>query len=115
MQIETAEILLPRRYSELFQDFTATTVKVPTTVVRIGDLMWTTFPGEMFSNIGKQGKAASPATYAYLMGYTNGYIGYFPEQKAYAEGGYEVAVTHLDPASELIYLRAVAQLMMRFR
>jgi hypothetical protein len=115
IQIETAEILLPRQYRELFQDFTATVVKVPTTVVRIGDLTWTTFPGEMFSNIGKQVKAASQATNAFLMGYTNGYIGYFPEQKAYAEGGYEVAVTHLDPASERIYLRAIAELMMRFR
>jgi neutral ceramidase len=115
IQIETAEILLPRRYGELFQDFTAIAVKVPTTIVRIGDLMWTTFPGEMFSNIGKQVKAVSPATDAYVMGYTNGYIGYFPEQRAYAEGGYEVAVTHLDPASERIYLRAVAELMKRFR
>ena len=115
VQIETAEILLPRRYRELFQDFTATAVKVPTTIARIGDLMWTTFPGEMFSNIGKQVKAASPATYAHIMGYTDGYVGYFPEQKAYSEGGYEAAVTHLDPAAEKIYLRALAQLMMRFR
>jgi neutral/alkaline ceramidase-like enzyme len=115
IQVETAEILLPRRYDELYKDFTATAVKAPTTVIRIGDLMWTTFPGEMFSNIGKQVKAASPATCAYLMGYTNGYIGYFPEQKAYAEGGYEVAVTHLDPAAEGIYVRALAKLMMRFR
>jgi hypothetical protein len=115
VQIETAEILLPRRYRELLEDFTDTAVKAPTTVVRIGDMMWTTFPGEMFSSIGKQVKAASPATHAYLMGYTNGYIGYFPNQQAYAEGGYEVAVTHLDPASEHIYLRAIAELMMRFR
>ncbi|HEV2379503.1 MAG TPA: neutral/alkaline non-lysosomal ceramidase N-terminal domain-containing protein [Terriglobia bacterium] len=115
VQIETAEILLPRQYRELFDDFRATAVKVPTTIVRIGDLMWTTFPGEMFSNIGKQVKAASPAIHAHVMGYTNGYIGYFPEQKAYAEGGYEVAVTHLDPASERIYLRSIAQLMLRFR
>ncbi len=115
VQVETAEILLPRRYRELFQDFTATTVKAPTTIVRVGDLMWTTFPGEMFSNIGKQVKAASPAAYAHVMGYTDGSIGYFPEQAAYAEGGYEVAVTHLDPAAEKIYLRAVARLMQRFR
>ena len=115
VQIETAEILLPRQYRELFNDFSGTAVKVPTTIVRIGDLMWTTFPGEMFSNIGKQVKAASPAIHAHVMGYTNGYIGYFPEQKAYAEGGYEVAVTHLDPASERIYLRSIAQLMLRFR
>ncbi len=115
VQIETEDILLPRIYRELFQDFSATAIRVPTTAVRIGDLMWTTFPGEMFSNIGKHVKAATPATHAYLMGYTNGYIGYFPERQAYAEGGYEVAVTHLDPASEITYLRAIAQLMMRFR
>jgi hypothetical protein len=115
VQTETADILLPRQYRELFQDFTATAVTVPTTVVRIGDLMWTTFPGEMFSNIGKQVKAASPATFAHLMGYTNGSVGYFPEQEAYAEGGYEVASTHFDPQSERIYLRAIAALMERFR
>lgn len=115
VQVETTDILLPRIYRELFQDFSATAVKVPTTAVRIGDLMWTTFPGEMFSDIGKQVKAAMPATHTYLMGYTNGYIGYFPEQQAYAEGGYEVAVTHLDPAAEAIYLRALAQFLMRFK
>jgi len=49
------------------------------------------------------------------MGYTNGYVGYFPEQKAYTEGGYEVAVTQFDPAAEHIYLRAIAALMERFR
>lgn len=114
VQIETADILLPRQYRELFDNFSATAVKAPTTAVRIGDLMWTTFPGEMFNNIGKQVKAASPATHAHVMGYTNGYIGYFPEREAYADGGYEVAVTHLDPAAEFIYLRAIAQLMMRF-
>jgi len=93
----------------------ASSVDLPTTAVRIGDLMWTTFPGEMFSNIGKQVKAVSPATYAHLMGYTNGYVGYFPEQKAYSEGGYEVSRTHFDPQSEPIYLRQIAALMQRFR
>jgi hypothetical protein len=49
------------------------------------------------------------------MGYANGYIGYFPERQAYAEGGYEVATTHLDPAAESIYLHAIGELMKRFR
>jgi hypothetical protein len=115
IQLETADILLPRRYADLLQDFINTTVQVPTTVVRMGDLMWTTFPGELFSGIGKRVKAASPATYAHLMGYANGSIGYFPERAAYSEGGYEVASTRLDPAAEPIYLRAIATLMQRFR
>jgi hypothetical protein len=115
IQLETTEILLPRQYRELFDDFTNTVVKVPTTAVRIADLMWVTFPGEMFSAIGKKVKQAAPATHAHLMGYTNGSLGYFPEQKAYAEGGYEVARTHFDPASEGIYLRQLAELLSRFR
>ena len=115
IQLETKEILLPRQYRELRENFINTAVRVPTTAVRIGDLMWVTFPGEMFSGIGKQVKAASHATCSHLMGYTNGNIGYFPEQKAYAEGGYEVAMTHLDPASEEIYLRELAELLKCFR
>ncbi len=115
IQIETKEILLPRQYRELLDDFKNTVVRVPTTAVRIGDLMWVTFPGEMFSDIGKQVKAASPATFPHLMGYTNGYVGYFPDKKAYGEGGYEVARTHFDPASERIYLNELAELMRRFR
>jgi hypothetical protein len=114
IQLETKEILLPRQYRELLENFTDTAVKVPTTAVRIGDLMWITFPGEMFHAIGEQTRAAAPSTYAHFLGYTNGYVGYFPEQKAYAEGGYEVATTHLDPAAERIYLREIAELMKRF-
>jgi hypothetical protein len=113
-QLETTEILLPRQYRELFDDFTNTTVRIPTTAVRIADLMWVTFPGEMFHVIGKRVKAALPAAHAHLMGYTNGSIGYFPDQKSYAEGGYEVAKTHLDPASEAIYMRQIADLLSRF-
>jgi hypothetical protein len=115
IQLESKEILLPRQYRDLFDDFTNTTVRVPTTAVRIGDLMWITFPGEMFHAIGRQIRAAAPATYVHIMGYANGSVGYFPEQKAYAEGGYEVAVTHLDPASENIYRREISELMKRFR
>jgi hypothetical protein len=77
--------------------------------------MWTVFPGEMFHAIGQRVKAAAPATHSHLLGYANGYIGYFPEQKAYAEGGYEIDTSHLDPAAEGIYLRAIAGLMQRFR
>ena len=109
------DILLPRQYRELFADFHKTTVTAPTTVLRLGDLMWVTFPGEMFHAIGQAVKAAEPVPHPHLMGYTNGSIGYFPERNAYAEGGYEVAVTHLDPAAEAIYLREVADVLKQMR
>ncbi len=115
LQIETADVKLPRAYRELMDDFKNTVVDAPTTAIRMGDLMWVTFPGEMFHAIGQRVKSECPATHAFLMGYTNGYVGYFPEQKAFAEGGYEPATSHLDPAAEGIYLRQISKLMTRFR
>ncbi len=115
LEVATADILLPRAYRELFDDFHNTSIHAPTTAVRMGDLMWVTFPGEMFHAIAQRVKQACPAAHPFLMGYTNGYIGYFPEQKAFAEGGYEPAVSALDPAAEGIYDRQIAELLKRFR
>ena len=114
IELVTKEIELPRTYRELFQDFRNTVVRAPTTVVRIGPLMWVTFPGELFSAIGKRVKAACPAPHAHLMGYSNGSIGYFPTQAAFSEGGYEPANCHLDPTAESVYLREIAALLRNF-
>jgi hypothetical protein len=114
IEVASQDIGLPRTYREVVQDFRNTVVHAPTTAVRIGDLMWVTFPGELFHAIGQRVKAACPAKYAFLMGYTNGYIGYFPEQQAFAEGGYEPAVSHLDPTAEKVYMRQIGELLKRF-
>lgn len=115
IEVRTKDILLPRTYREVMRDFRDTAVHTPTTAVRVGDLMWVTFPGELFHAIGQKVKAACPSSHAHLAGYTNGYIGYFPEQKAYAEGGYEPATSHLDPAAENVYMREIAELLKLFR
>jgi hypothetical protein len=114
IQIASRDIALPRTYREVVTNFRNTVVDTPTTAVRIGDLMWVTFPGELFHAIGERVKQACPAAHAHLMGYTNGYIGYLPEQKAFAEGGYEPAVSHLDPTAEAIYIRQVMELLKQF-
>jgi len=114
IELASADIRLPRAYRELFENFKNTEVVAPTTAVRVGGLMWVTFPGEMFHAIGQRVKASCPAPNCYLMGYTNGYVGYFPERQAFAEGGYEPATSHLDPAAESIYMRQLADLMKRF-
>jgi hypothetical protein len=114
IELASADIRLPRAYRELFENFKNTEVVAPTTAVRVGGLMWVTFPGEMFHAIGQRVKASCPAPNCYLMGYTNGYIGYFPERQAFAEGGYEPATSHLDPAAESIYMRQLSDLMKRF-
>ncbi len=115
IRVAARDILLPRTYRELFAQFLDPAVHAPTTAVRIGDLMWVSFPGEMFSTIGKRVKAACPARAAFLMGYTNGSIGYFPEQQAFAEGGYEPAVSHLAPNAQPVYMREIPELLKSFR
>jgi hypothetical protein len=117
IEVVSREILLPRAYRELLAGdvFRSPAVRAPTTALRIGDLMWVTFPGELFSTIGKHVKAACPAAAAHIMGYTHGSIGYFPEQKAFAEGGYEPAVSHLAPNAEQIYMREIRSLMLAFQ
>lgn len=114
IEVRSRDIALPRTYRELFDDFTATTVAVTTTAIRIGELMWVTFPGEMFHAIGRRVKAACPAAVGHVIGYANGYIGYFPEQAAFAEGGYEPAASHLDPVAEQTYMRELEALLREF-
>lgn len=114
IRIAARDIPLPRAYRDLFEHFRDPVLPAPTTVVRIGDLMWVTYPGELFHAIGKYVKAACPAPYAHLMGYTNGGIGYMPEQKAFAEGGYEPAVSRLAPVAEQVYKRAIVEMLKGF-
>lgn len=45
-------------------------------------------PGETFVELGLEFKRWAPLDFPYVVGYTNGYAGYFPTQKAHEEGGY---------------------------
>ena len=58
--------------------------------LRLGDALLVTTPGETFVEIGLAIKAASPLPNTFVLGYTNGYVCYFPTARAFEEGGYEV-------------------------
>ncbi len=57
--------------------------------LRMGDFALVGFPGEPFTEIGRQVKNQSPAKMTYIACGANGYEGYFPTQEAYDDGGYE--------------------------
>ena len=105
------DILCPRTYRELFDDFKNTTITVPTTAVRIDDFTWVTFPGELFHEIGKSIKSCTHTQYSFIVGYCNGGVGYFPTQKAFSEGGYETSRTHFAPVSEKVYVKEVTKML----
>jgi hypothetical protein len=56
---------------------------------RIGDASFVSFPGELFTEIGRRIKAQHPGRRTFIVDVANGYLGYVPTRQAAREGGYE--------------------------
>ena len=63
----------------------------------LGQLTLIGFPGELFSSLG--GELTRSKTPALLLGYTNGYLGYFPDRHAYDTGTYEALSSPYAPGA----------------
>lgn len=59
------------------------------TAVSVGDVVFAGFPGEPFTEMGRQVKNNSPFTLTIPACCANGYEGYYPMEDAFAENGYE--------------------------
>ena len=72
-------------------------------LLRIGDsLAFMAMLGEPFVDLQLYLKKWSPVPHTYMLGYANGYAGYFPTLKAHAEGGYGANngdTIHLEPSA----------------
>ena len=55
--------------------------------MQLGPARWVSMPGEPFV---ETGLALKEAGANFVVGYANGYLGYFPLSRSYHEGGYEV-------------------------
>lgn len=64
-------------------------VKLPVRFLRIGDTVIWSAPVELFCEIALAVRERSRFTHTYYFGYTNGWFGYLPTARAFAEGGYE--------------------------
>lgn len=62
----------------------------PAHALAVGDVCFIGFPAEIFASIGLEILAFSPYAQTVVLGYTNGYYGYFPDAAAWDLGGYEV-------------------------
>jgi len=60
--------------------------------IRLGDGVFFTVPGELFTEIGKRMKTLSDSLQVHVIGLANGYHGYISTAKASAEGGYATDV-----------------------
>jgi hypothetical protein len=113
IQLINENIVCPLKYDLVVKDFRHTTTNVSTTVVRIDDFEWVTFPGELFHQIGQVIKSGTHARYPFFVGYCNGSLGYLPTQQAFSEGGYEPWSSRFDPVTEKIYEKDVAEMLIR--
>lgn len=65
--------------------------KIPMTVINLGDVGFVGFGGEPFTDYARAIQEACPNRFIVASCCTNGGEGYLPTEKAFAEGGYEVA------------------------
>ena len=84
-------------------------------VLRLGSqLAFLTLPGEPFVGLQLELKTKSPLPYTFLLGYANGYAGYFPTVQANREGGYGASygeTMHVEPgAGEVMVQMALEKL-----
>jgi len=64
-------------------------------LVRFGDILVAGIPGELFSSLGNDIRAAFPGHVVLVAGYCGDYMGYIPHAAAYDEGGYEAFATFI--------------------
>ena len=64
-------------------------------LARFGDILVAGIPGELFSSLGNDIRAAFPNHVVLIAGYCGDYMGYIPDAAAYDEGGYEAFTTFI--------------------
>ena len=84
-------------------------------VIRIGDFVLVSFPGEAFSEVGLNIKQQSPFEFTFLASYSNGSIGYAPTVDAYGRDAYEDTLTRLAPEWQAIYEKKALEMIGKLR
>lgn len=81
------------------------------TVGRLGDIGFVGLGGEVFNEIGKAIKSASPFPHTFVFTHCNGAAGYLPTRPSYPDGGYEVQSSAFAPgADEVLSQEAIKML-----
>jgi len=111
IKLVNESIVCPKKYGEVVKDFRNTTISIPVTGIRIDDFCWITFPGELFHEIGQTIKFSAHLPHTYIVGYSNGSLGYLPTQEAYAQGGYEPWSSKFAPVTEKIFVAGVVEML----
>jgi neutral ceramidase len=82
--------------AEQNRSFIETTIQA----VLLGDVLFVTFPGEVFVEFALEVKKNAKAAHTVVVGLANDYVGYIPNQEAFRQGGYEIKTAQSSKLSE---------------
>ena len=85
--LQKAPTSADRQWLRLARKLAEAPLRAEVQAMRVGGVTWVSLPGEPFVETGLALKAAGAT---FVAGYANGWLGYLPTHRAYAEGGYEV-------------------------
>lgn len=102
--------MLRTRQAEIDAELSKTK-RVEVQVMKIGDFVLVTFPGELFVKIGMNIKETSPFENTFIAGYSNGYFHYGPTSEAYDGLAYEDTNCLFAPEWESIYVEKVKEML----
>jgi hypothetical protein len=88
-----------------------TMVRLPVRLLRLNDVAIWAAPVELFGEISTAVRTRSSFPNTLYFGYTNGWFGYLPTARAFAEGGYEPQTSPFTPAAEADLTRHMAALL----
>ena len=77
------------------QEFHSKVMEAEVQAFKIGDIAIVSVPGELFVELGLAIKEKSPFKYTFVIEHSQSDIGYAPDEKAFDQGAYEVAVSRM--------------------
>ena len=80
-----------------------------------GQIAWVGLPGEIFVELGKAIKLASPFPHTIVVELANGSIGYVPDRRAYPEGAYEVISSRVAAGAGEMLVDTAVRLLIQHR
>ena len=85
--------------------------ELPIGMIALSDVRIVTFAGEPFTAYGESTRALTEGKFTLTLALTNGYQGYLPHARAFAEGGYEAANSHFTPTLQEQAMTAVQTML----
>ncbi len=86
-------------------------IKTIQQAVRIGDTVFVTFPGEVFTEIGLKVKQRSPLENTFIFGLAGAFDNYLPTAEEYKEEGYATLITPYSPNAEQVLIDTSLELI----